>query len=337
MSAGLGPMKSLITGVTGFIGSHLAEWLLEAGEEVIGLSKRGVWPLGIEHLRERVPLVRADVADTRSLRGVLDAYRPRQIYHLAGQANVTRSFADPEGTWRTNFEGSRSLLNAVTEVVPRAKILFFSTGNIYGQPPESEMPIVEQTPPRPQTPYAISNAAADLLAQQYAADRKTEVVVVRPFNQIGPRQRLGYSIPDFAHQIARLERGGGPGELMVGDLSVCRDFTDVRDAVRAYHGLMLHGQAGEAFNVASGRTWSLEELVGKLVGQCRVPIQIRSDERLLRKFEPSVIRVAPDALAQKTGWRATIPMERTLADTLDYWRWRIAADRNDLTGDEPAA
>ncbi|MFO0947316.1 MAG: GDP-mannose 4,6-dehydratase [Planctomycetota bacterium] len=316
-------MKSLITGITGFVGSHLAERLLSVGEDVVGLSMHGVWPAGTEHLSARIPLLSIDVADEAGLRSVLREQRPDRIYHLAGQANVPQSFKDPEGTWRTNFEGGRHLFDAVAETVPEAKLLFVSTGNIYGQPPAEEMPITEETRLRPRTPYAVSKAAADLLAAFYARERGQSIVIARPFNHIGPRQKTGYAVADFSSQIARLEILDGARQMHVGDLSVRRDITDVRDAVRAYHLLMQVAEPGESFNVASGNTWSLQDLVERLVRLSHRPIEIVSDPELLRRFEPSVIRVTPRAVMEKTGWRAEIPMEQTLLDTLEYWRWRV--------------
>lgn len=316
-------MKSMITGITGFVGSHLAEQLLSAGEEVVGLSIHGVWPAGTETLATRIPLLRVDVADEKGLRAVLREQAPERIYHLAGQANVPQSFKDPRGTWQTNFEGSRHLFDAVAEVAPNAKLLFVSTGNIYGQPPKDELPITEDTQLRPRTPYAVSKAAADLLAAHYALERGQSIVIARPFNHIGPRQKTGYAIADFSSQIANLELLDAPRQMHVGDLSVRRDITDVRDAVRAYHLLMQVAAPGESFNIASGNTWSLKDLVERLVELSHRPIEVVSDPELLRRFEPSEIRVSPDAVTKKTGWQARIPMEQTLHDTLEYWRWRV--------------
>lgn len=313
-------MTALVTGITGFVGSHLAEHLLARGDQVVGWSRSGVWPADVEHLAIHVELIRVEATDADAARRSLAAVRPDAIYHLAGQANVPASFAHPDATWRTNFLGARTLFDAVLASCPAARVLVVGTGQVHGQPRQSELPISESTPLRPINPYAVSKAAADLLALRYVAESRLHAVIARPFNHIGPRQDESYAVAHFAKQIAALEKSQGPRVMHVGRLDVERDFTDVRDVVRAYPALIERGEPGEIFNVASGVTRSLRSLLDELLGQARASISVRQTEELLRKSDPDRIAVSCVRLRQRTGWQPLLPMETTLRDTLASWR-----------------
>lgn len=313
-------MVALITGVTGFVGSHLAELLLAEGEIVVGLARTGRWVAGAEHLKEQVRLATAEIGDGTALAEVLREHRPERVFHLAGQANVPASFRDPAESWRTNFTGTQALLAAVEDVLPEARVLHVSTGTIYGRPRPEELPIVETTPYRPTTPYAHSKLAADLLALDAAHKHGTHVVVARSFNHIGPRQQGDFAIARFAEQIARRERDRDAEPIHVGRLDVARDFTDVRDIVRAYVLLLERGMPGAAYNVASGTTWRLADLLDRLRQRARRSIEVATDPAHCRADDPPILSVDVALLRRETGWQPRVPIDQTLADTLDYWR-----------------
>jgi GDP-4-dehydro-6-deoxy-D-mannose reductase len=319
-------MKALITGITGFVGSHLAEHLLSEGDEVFGVSRTAQWPPGTAHLADRVQLIAADVADRDRLARLLRDYRPDHLYHLAGQANQPASFRDPQATWSANVDGTWKILEAIRLVSPDVRVLHVSTGHVYGQPADDEMPITERNPLRPLSPYALSKATADLIAYYYVMHYRLAIIVARPFNHIGPRQQSTFAIAHFARQIAEAELGLRPPRIEVGRLDVERDLTDVRDVVRAYRLLLATAQAGEVFNVASGAVRRLNELVNRLNQLSRTPILTCQNPEFLRSNDPPRIEVSVDALTRRTGWRPIVPLDQTLCDTLEYWRMRVGKE-----------
>lgn len=317
-------MTALVTGITGFVGSHLAEHLLARGDRVVGLSRSGKWPESVAYLAFKAKLHAVDIVDAAALKQTLKEIRPEATYHLSGQASVPASFASPDDTWRTNFIGSRTLLDAICESCPETKLLIVSTGQVHGQPARSELPITEKTALRPINPYAVSKAAADLLALRYVAERNLRIVIARPFNHIGPRQQDTYAIAHFAKQIAELEGQFGPRSMQVGRLDVERDFTDVRDVVRAYPLLIEKGEPGDCFNVASGVTRSLASLLQVLLSMSRSSIEVHQATDLLRSSDPDKIEVSCEKLKARTAWTPQVPIAQTLEDTLAEWRRKIS-------------
>lgn len=314
-------MDALITGITGFVGGHLAEHLRQQGDRVMGLARR-------PPPDSTVPVVAADVGDTSAIRNCLAELRPHVIYHLAGQPNVSASFAEPAATWRTNLDGTRTLYDAVRAVLPHARIVFVGTAAVYGDSDPQHARMNESTVLAPTNPYAASKAAADLLSFQYVASYRLDIVRARPFNHVGPRQSTGFVVPDFARQIARMERGLGQATLRVGDLRPVRDFTDVRDVVRAYRLIAQHGTAGSVYNVGSGVGRSIREVLDALCGFAQVPIAIETDAALLRPGDPRAVIADTRAIHAATGWAPSLPIETTLHDVLDDWRHRIEQERN---------
>lgn len=312
-------MVSLITGATGFVGCHLAEWLVEQGDDVVGLSHHGRWPTDAPEAIQRLPLFAVDVADGAALQRIMHQVRPDRIYHLAAQANVLESLRDPEATWKTNLLGARRLFDAALGL-PETRILYVSTGNVYGQPPDAELPITEQTPPRPTTPYAQSKLAGEFLAKKYVEQLGVRLFVARPFNHAGPRQDGSYALSHFARQIAELERKGGEGVLVVGNLQVVRDFSDVRDVVRAYQAILEYASPGECYNVASGDSTLLKDALDALLQMTSCRVVVEQDPNLVRSNDLSRIEVDNRMLRERTGWSPRIPLSQTLEDTLNYWR-----------------
>jgi GDP-4-dehydro-6-deoxy-D-mannose reductase len=313
-------MRILITGITGFVGGHLVEALAPAGHAVIGLSRRGVWPAQLAHLEGKAELLAGDLAAPAQIESVITRARPEWLIHLAGYANPGRSAAEPEHCWHENLTATRTLYDAVARTTFRPRILFVSTGLVYGEPDEPDGACDERTTLKPATPYAASKAAADLLSYQYTRNPGLDVVRVRLFNQIGPRQSADYAAANFARQIAAAEAGRQPPVIETGDLTAHRDITDVRDTVAAFPLLLEHGGKGEAYNAGRGQTYRIQELLDKLLAFARVKLEVRSRTEPARKADTAVNRADTRKLRAATGWAPRIPLEQTLADVLDDWR-----------------
>lgn len=286
----------LVTGGQGFVGAHLLRLLDDA-----------VAP-------------DADVTDPVALRAAVHEIRPHAVVHLAALSNVADSFRDPAGVWQVNAIGTVNLLEAVRAECPGARVLVVSTGEVYGD--ADVVPTPESAPPMPRSPYAASKAAAELAALQPGLD----VVVARAFQHEGPGRDDRFAIGSWTLQLAELERAGG-GALRVGNLEVERDITDVRDVCRAYEALLDRSVAGGAYNVASGRAVCLREVVERLVALCRVPVSVEPDPGRMRPSDVAVVCGDPTKLRAATGWQPEIPLERTLADTLEAARERVATGR----------
>lgn len=313
-------MRILITGITGFVGGHLVESLVPAGHTLFGISRRGSWPTHLAHLARYATLLPGDLADTSSAEAVLTQSRPDWIMHLAGYANPGRSFQEPDRCWHDNLTATRSLYDAVARSGLRPRILFVGTGLIYGEPDEPGTACDEKTVLKPATPYAASKAAADILSYQYTRSPGLDIVRVRLFNQIGPRQSPDYAVANFARQIAAAEAGKQPPVIETGDLSSRRDITDVRDMVTAFPLLLEKGIRGEAYNAGRGETYQMQDLLDRLLALARVRVEVRQRPEPTRKADTAVTWADTRKLRAATGWMPRIPLEQTLADILDEWR-----------------
>src|SRR3954463_3541870 len=279
-------MRVLVTGVSGFVGGHLAEHLIESGDLVVGLSARGRWPSELTHLSRHVRIEACDLAGSceSDLSGLIARKQPEAIYHLAAQANPQASVADPRGTWAFNLGGTLNLLEAVRATGLRPRVVLVSSGICYGDPAPEHLPVSESCPLRPNNPYAASKGAADLLGIQHHLAHGADVVIVRPFNHAGPRQGSNYVLGGLARQVAEVE-AGLRARIEVGNLDVVRDFTDVRDVVRAYRLLALRGQAGAVYNLAPGRDTKLGQYLEVLKSLARTPIEVHVDPARLRPVD----------------------------------------------------
>lgn len=315
-------MRVLITGITGFAGYYLAEQLLaEPQVEVFGASRDNRWLA--EGLASRRAVLRVcDLCDGPAIEAVLRETRPDVIYHLAGYAHAGRSIKEPDAAWTGNLTATRCLYDAVVRWGGRPRIVAISSGLIYGDCAPPDRAHDENTPLRPATPYATSKAAADLLGYQYTCEPGLDIIRARPFNHVGPCQSPEFALPNFARQIAAIERGQQPAVLETGNLSPRRDLTDVRDTVRAYRLLAEHGRAGEAYNVGSGQALSMQEVLERLLALAGVHVEVRQRDDLVRSADNAVLRADPGKLTRETGWARAFALERTLADILDYWRQR---------------
>ena len=300
----------LVTGADGFVGTHLVRHLREAGDEVIGVDRTHD-----DHV---------DITDADAVRDLVARIRPHAIYHLAGWADVGGSWKAPVESFRVNAEGTMNVLAAATDAGVE-RVLAVSSADVYGKVDPSELPLTELSPLRPASPYAVSKVAADYLGLQAWLGRGLPVLRVRAFNHLGPGQTDKFVAPALASRIARAERDGGE-VLPIGDLSARRDFTDVRDVVRAYRLLMEHGEPGEVYNVCSGVDLAVQDLADQLLAQARIPLRFETDPELLRPVEVPVLRGSHDRLTAATGWMPEIPISQTLTDLLEDWRARVAAE-----------
>ncbi len=314
-------VRALITGIGGFAGSFLAEHLLEQGYEVWGVIRQG--PGHVAHLQSHVRLIRADVTDLERMCAVLDDVRPQRVYHLAAQTFVPRSWEDPWDTFETNVRGQLNVLQAVLRAAPTARVLVVGSNEAYGRVSDHELPIREETPFRPETPYGVSKVAQELLGLHYWLSYKVHTVRVRPFNHIGPRQSARFVAAAFARQVAEVEAKLRPPLLRVGNLAAQRDFSDVRDVVRAYHLLLEQGTPGDVYNVGRGKAYSIQHVLDTLLGFSRVQVQVEQDPARLRPSDVPVSYADISKIRAAVGWEPRIPFEQSLHDVLEYWRAQV--------------
>lgn len=308
--------RVLITGATGFVGPHLMAHLRAAYPDwrLTGTTLNG----------ESSPdLVRCDLRDAGSIRSLIARARPTMIVHLAGQSNVPASFADPEATLVNNITGALHLLDACRSHAPNARLLIVSSNEVYGPTPPEAQPLREDRPLHPANPYAVSKAAQEMLALQYAHSYGLDIVVARPFNHIGPGQTDQFVVGAFARQIVEVERGARRS-VSVGNLDAARDFTDVRDVVRAYGLLLLHGARGGVYNIGRGDAVTIAAILETLRRLARVEITVERDPARLRPSDVPVMRGETTAIRQATGWEPRIALAQSLGDTLAWWRAELA-------------
>jgi GDP-4-dehydro-6-deoxy-D-mannose reductase len=319
-AAGSDRPRTLVTGITGFAGCFLAEALLGRGEKVVGLSRQATWPADWVHLRSRIPLFACDLCDGVSVEALLREVQPARIFHLAGYSHVGASFREPEAAWAGNLTATRQLCEAVIRWGGSPRILYVGSGLVYGPAQEAGTPRHELMPLLPDSPYAASKAAADLACYQYTCAPGVDIVRARPFNHIGPFQSDQFAIPNFARQLVAIERGECPRVLQTGNLSPQRDLTDVRDTVAAYLLLADKGRYGEAYNIGSGQSYSMQTVLERMLALTGLKVELEQRIDLLRPSEPAEIRVDAGKLRRETGWAPRYTLDQTLADTLEAWR-----------------
>jgi GDP-4-dehydro-6-deoxy-D-mannose reductase len=314
-------MRALVTGISGFVGGHLAEHLSAEGDLVVGISASGRWPSGLEHVAGLARVEPFDLAggDDAALADLIARKQPEAIYHLAAQANPQASVADPRGTWALNLGGTLTLLEAVKASGLKPRVVVVGSGVCYGNPPPEHMPVSEDCPLRPNNPYSASKAAADLLGVQHFLAHGTDVVMARPFNHAGPRQSSQYVLSALARQVAEVE-AGKKARVEVGNLDIVRDFTDVRDVVRGYRLLATKGAPGEIYNLGSGRGTKLADALEVLRSRATAPVEVFVDPARVRPVDQPLLVADPSKLVAATGWGTGYSIEQTLLDMLDYWR-----------------
>jgi len=318
-------MRVLITGITGFAGGHLTEALLSRGEaDIVGIARRGQWPQEWQHLRDQVSLVPCNLCDRPALEALIRRIQPEQVYHLAGYAHVGESFKEPDAAWESNLTATRHLYEAIEAGGGKARIVSVGSGLVYGDTDAFDEGPDEGAFLRPRSPYASSKAAADLIGHQFTRAGQLDIVRVRPFNHIGPRQSPEYAVAHFAKQIAAIELRQQSPLLETGNLAPRRDLTDVRDMVRAYILLMERGRSGEVYNAGTGKAHSMQEVANHLLAMARVKIEVRQTADLLRSTETNVVCANAAKLRKETGWAPRFILQQTLDDILGYFRDELA-------------
>ena len=319
--------KILITGITGFVGSHLADYILARFPEVqiLGLARWRSPIDNIKHIRDRITLAFGDLLDTFSLKAILSGQKPDVIFHLAAQSYVPFSFSSPIATLSANVIGTCNLLEAVKELKLAAGydpiIHICSSSEVYGQVEENEVPIKESNPFRPASPYAVSKVAEDMLGFQYWLSWKIKTIRTRMFTHTGPRRGEVFVVSNFARQIAVIEVGLAPPIIKVGNLESIRTFLDVRDAVKAYWLLVAKCPPGEVYNIGGLETMTVGEMLNRLLKLSKVKsIDVKVDQQRLRPSDVSLQIPCIDKFTAATGWKPEIKFGKTLEDTLDYWR-----------------
>jgi GDP-4-dehydro-6-deoxy-D-mannose reductase len=315
--------RILVTGVTGFAGSHLVDYLLSRGDcEIVGILRWRSPTDNIAHVMDRIKLVECDLRDASSTRDTLESVRPEWIFHLAAQSFVPTSWSAPTESLTTNILGQVNIFEAVHRLGIGCRIQLACSSEEYGMVHPDELPIRETNPLRPLSPYAVSKVTQDLLGYQYWMSWKVDSVRTRGFNHEGPRRGPVFVASDFAKQIADIEKGRKPPVVHVGNLEAKRDFTDVRDMVRAYWLALEKCASGDVYNICTGRSWSIREMLDLLLSMSHSKIEVRQDPTRLRPSDVPILLGDNSKFVEVTGWQPVIPFEQTLRDMLDYWRAR---------------
>lgn len=299
-------MRALVTGAGGFVGAHLVRHLEQQGDDVVELERK------VDGI---------DIADADALTDAVVAAKPEAVYHLAGAADVGGSWAEPRETFLANALGTLNVLEASRQAGAE-RVLAVTSADVYGRVTADELPLGEDRPLRPVSPYAASKVAADALAQQAWLGHRLPVIRVRAFNHLGPGQSDRFVAPSVAARIARNERDGGD-EVPIGNMTPRRDVTDVRDVVRAYRLLMTDGEPGAVYNVCRGEAVSVQQIAEALLAMASRPMRLVSDPALQRPVDIPVLVGDNSALRAATGWEPTIPLAQTLTDVLADWRARL--------------
>jgi GDP-4-dehydro-6-deoxy-D-mannose reductase len=293
-------MRALITGGKGFVGQWLAAHLKDCGDDVVVID------------------IETDVADGAALRRVMTEVVPDAVYHLAAMTHVGESWENPSQVLRVNVLGTAEVLAAARTLGSSVRVLVVSSAEVYGVVTPEQLPLREDTPTKPASPYAASKLAAEAVALQAWRGFGQPVVVVRPFNHIGPGQSPNFFVPALAKRIVEARRSGARS-LPVGNLTTRRDFTDVRDVVVAYRLLVERGESGTVYNVCSGRDVAMSEVARELLELSGAELTLETDPSLLRPVDVPVLRGSAELLTAATGWEPRIPLATTLADVLTSW------------------
>lgn len=319
-------MRALITGVCGFAGSHLAEYLLAHTDLGVCGTDISSDSSNIAHIRDDIDVIVGDMSDAGVAANVLSQAQPDYIFHLAAQAFVPLSWSDPWDTIANNIRAQLNILQALVDSGARPRVLVVGSADEYGMIIPSELPVTEDTPLRPYSPYAVSKIAQDMLGYQYYASHGLPIVRVRPFNHIGVRQSPSFVTSDFAKQIAEIEQGRREPRLRVGNLTAKRDFTDVRDMVRAYNLALEHGEEGQVYNLGAERAHSVQEVLDMLLEMGEAEIEVVQDPARLRPTDVPIVVSDCSKFRERTGWRATVSLSDSLHDILNYWRESVRRD-----------
>jgi GDP-4-dehydro-6-deoxy-D-mannose reductase len=316
-------MKSLITGCAGFAGSHLAEYLLAKGEEVIALVSPDEGQANIREIEEHLQVARADLRDYDSVLEVLRSSKPHHIYHLAALSSPAESFENPEITYQVNFMGTLNLLSAWLRVGMDCRFLLVSSCEVYGMVAREKLPLREETELHPVSPYAGSKAAAEILALQFFRSYGLPIVRVRPFHHTGPRQSSKFVCSRFARQVAEINLGVRPPTILAGNIHVVRDFSDVRDIVRGYGDLLESGAPGEVYQLCSGHPVSIESILQTVISFASKAVGVSVDKSLIRNQEMAEMWGDYSKARLAVGWEPRHELTDTLRALELYWEARV--------------
>jgi GDP-4-dehydro-6-deoxy-D-mannose reductase len=318
-------MKVLITGITGFAGSHLADYILDnlPDAQVFGMIRWRSRMENILHIEDRIHLIEADLKDMSSLKKCLAEVQPDRIFHLAAQSFVPASWKCPAETFAINAVGQINLFEAVLSLGISPKIQIAGSSEEYGLVNSDEVPMKETNPLRPISPYAVSKVAQDLLGWQYFKSYGLKVIRTRGFNHTGPRRGEVFICSNFAKQIVEIEKKKRDPIIHVGNLEAKRDFTDVRDIARAYWLSLEKGEEGEVYNLGTGKTYSVQEILNMLLTLSKVDVKTVIDPDRLRPSDVPVLLSDSSKFRQLTGWEPQIPLSQSLHDLMEYWRERV--------------
>lgn len=318
-------MKVLITGITGFAGSHLADFILaeHPDVQVYGMIRWRSRRENISHLQDKVELVEADLKDAVSMKKCLDQVRPDRIFHLAAQSFVPTSWTCPSETFSINSIGQINLFEAALSLRLKPLIQIAGSSEEYGLVHEDEVPMKETNPLRPLSPYAVSKVAQDLLAYQYHQSYGLPVVRTRGFNHTGPRRGEVFICSNFAHQIAEIESGKRKPVIHVGNLEAQRDFTDVRDMVRAYWLSLEKGKPGDVYNIGSGTAYKIKDILDMLLSMTDSRVEVKVDPSRLRPSDVPILLADSSKFRRVTGWEPQFRFSQSLEDLLNHWRERV--------------
>jgi len=322
-------MKALISGIAGFAGSHLAEHLLAAGWEVSGLDRRDAARGNLEAVAGAVRVTPCDIIDPREVSRAVADSGADVLFHLAAVTFVPSAESAPHAAFEVNVKGTLNILEGCASLSPRPLVILVSSAEVYGRVPVAEMPLTEESPARPANIYALTKLCAEELAHFYHRAGSIPVMVLRPFNHVGPRQSRAFAASSFAFQIAEIEAGRREPVLRVGNLDAARDFTDVRDVVRAYRLAAERCAPGSVYNICSGRHYPIRDILERLLKLARLPIEVRTDPGLLRRSEIPLFYGDSSRFRRVTGWEPAYGIDATLKNILDYWRDRARAARTD--------
>ena len=327
-------MRALITGITGFAGSHLAEYILaeQPGVEVFGTFRWRSRMDNVEHLDGRIKLVEADLRDYTSMHQALAVSRPDVVFHLAAQSFVPSSWNAPSDTLVTNVTGQTNLFEAIRALKLDPVVQIACSSEQYGLVHPEETPIKETNPLRPLSPYAVSKVAQDYLGYQYFQSYGLKSVRTRGFNHTGPRRGQVFVTSNFCSQVAAIELGLQEPVIRVGNMEAIRDFTDVRDMVRAYWLAVTRAKPGEVYNIATGHGIHIREMLDLVLSFSRVEVKTEVDPARLRPSDVEILIGDSAKFRADTGWEPKIPFEQTVRDLLDYWRKVLAARKARLQG-----
>ena len=297
--------RVLILGATGFV-----------GRAIFSTPPATLRAFGLDLV---APSGHVEVTDPAAIRSCIDKASPDWVIHLAAQTFVPESFSHPEKTFEVNFFGTLNVLKALKSAEFSGRLLYVSSGDVYGVVSPEQLPLSESTPLKPRNPYSVSKVAAEALCYQWSQTEGLEVVIVRPFNHIGSGQSERFVVSDFAKQIVEIKLGRREARMTVGDIDVTRDFTDVRDVIRAYFLVLERGSVGEVYNVCSGKEQSIRSLLERMREFAGVDVQLETDPTRLRKQEQRRVAGSYAKLGAATGWKPELSIDESLRDILNYW------------------